>query len=98
MTIMDNRTYTLAVRLRKSRILANLEQAELAEMLGISRGSVSNYETGKSEPIASMFVRWAQLTDVPLEWLAEGVNARTAPAEAGAVEVVHPLGLEPRTH
>jgi transcriptional regulator with XRE-family HTH domain len=99
MTILDSTTWTLDTRLRMSRQAAGLEQAEVAERIGAARNTVSNWERGRSEPSATMFVRWAQAVDVPLEWLAEGVNARTAPAEAEAVEVVvHPPGLEPGTH
>lgn len=100
MTIMDNPTWTLTDRLRKSRLLAGLEQAEIAELVGVSRNSVSNYENGKTELTATTFVRWAHATGVTLDWLAEGVNDKT-PAEAGAVSTVstsvRPEGFEPPT-
>ncbi|WP_350348027.1 helix-turn-helix transcriptional regulator [Agromyces sp. G08B096] len=94
---VETPTGTLAERLRKARLLADLDQNELAAQLGIARNSISNYETGRSEPSASTFVRWAQITGVTLEWLAEGVNAKTAPVETGAVRSVRPEGLEPPT-
>ena len=74
--------------------MAGLDQAQLAERLGISRNSVSNYETGKTELGATTFVRWAEETGATLEWLAEGIHAK-APAEAGA-DVRHE-GFEPPT-
>jgi DNA-binding XRE family transcriptional regulator len=98
MTMMDNPTWTLTDRLRKARLLAGLEQADLAERLRVSRNSISNYENGKTEPSATTFVRWAAATGVTLEWLAEGirVNDKT-PAEAGVLEDVRPKGFEPPT-
>ncbi|WP_130506913.1 helix-turn-helix domain-containing protein [Microterricola gilva] len=100
MTIMDNPTWTLVDRLRKSRLLAGMEQADLAELIGVSRNSVSNYENGKTELSATTFVRWAAATGVSLEWLAEGmrINAKTASAEAETVSGdVRPKGFEPLT-
>ena len=74
MTIIDNPAWTLVDRLKKSRLLAGLEQTEIAETVGVARNTVSNWETGKSEPSASAFVRWARATGVSLDWLAEGVG------------------------
>ncbi|WP_096359409.1 helix-turn-helix domain-containing protein [Microbacterium sp. TPU 3598] len=102
MTLMDNPTWTLVDRLRKSRLLAGLEQAQIADALGVARNTVSNWERGRSEPSATYFVRWAHATGVTLDWLAEGVNAETAPTEVEAVSSlsqhsVRPKGLEPLT-
>ena len=73
MTILDNATWTLVERLRKSRMLADLDQDQIASAIGVARNTVSNWERGRSEPSASAFVRWARVTGVTLEWLAEGV-------------------------
>ncbi|WP_230101281.1 helix-turn-helix transcriptional regulator, partial [Microbacterium sp. Bi98] len=99
MTLMDNPTWTLEVRLRKSRIMADLEQAQIAEAIGVSRNTVSNWETGRSEPSATFFVRWAQATGVTLDWLAEGLNAGSPAASATGLPGgdVRPKGLEPLT-
>jgi transcriptional regulator with XRE-family HTH domain len=84
MTMLDNRTWTLAERLKKARQLAGMEQAQLAEAVGVSRVSISNYELGKTEPTVTTFVLWAEATGATLEWLAEGV--------------VRPEGFEPPTY
>ena len=89
--MIENPTWTLSERLRRSRLLAGLEQAEVAAQLGVARATVSTWETGKTEPSASNFVRWAAITGQPLEWLAEGVSRSVG-------VVVHPPGLEPGTH
>lgn len=103
MTMIDMPQATeLRKRLRVSRLLAELEQDEMAAAIGVSRGTVSNWERGRSEPGATYFVRWARVTGVTLEWLAESVNAETAPTEVEAVSSlsqhsVRPKGLEPLT-
>ena len=94
MTMIENPTWTLAQRFRRARLLAGLEQADVARALGVSRGTISTWETGKTEPSASNFVRFAQVTGQPLEWFAEAVNDE-APAEAGAW--VRHEGFEPPT-
>lgn len=77
----------LARQIKAARALAGLEQSELAERVGVSRATISSWENGNTEPNATQFVRIARTTDVSVEWLAEAVE-----------ELVHPLGLEPRTH
>ncbi len=96
---MDNPTWTLVDRLRKSRLLADIDQASIAEALGVSRNTVSNWETGRSEPSATYFIRWAQVTGVTLDWLAEGLNAEIPAADATGTSggAVRPKGLEPLT-
>lgn len=54
--------------------MAGMDQRQLADVLGIARNTVSNYETGASEPSASNFVRWSRATGASLGWLADGVQ------------------------
>lgn len=75
-------------------MMAGIDQAPLADALGMSRNTISNYETGKTDVPAWVMVRYAEATGVSLEWLAYGRNAK-APAEAGA-DVRHE-GFEPPT-
>ena len=63
--------------------MLDLDQQHIADMLGVARTTVSTWERGETEPSASNFVRWAQITGQPLAWLAEGI--------------VRPKGLEPPT-
>ncbi len=56
-------------------------------MLGVGRSTVSNWETGLSEPQVTQFVRWAHVTGQTLEWLTDGINDEAPAAEtAGADE------------
>lgn len=42
-------------------------QAEVAEILGITLNTLSNYETGKTSPKHSVAVKMAELYGVPLD-------------------------------
>ena len=41
-------------RLKKARTQANLSQAQLAEMVGVSRNTISSIETGQFNPTAKL--------------------------------------------
>ncbi|QDH92483.1 immunity repressor [Gordonia phage Dmitri] len=59
-------------RLRIAREWAGLEQSELADLIGISRQSVSKAESGKTEPRRITLNAWALATGVPVSWLRNG--------------------------
>lgn len=65
--------WRLGDRLRRAREEAGLEQAELAERLGISKAAVSAYEKGRRTPrdFIRFVKRWADETEVPWQWLAD---------------------------
>lgn len=83
-------------RLRIAREAAGLEQAELANLIGISRTSVSNAESGKSAPRKITLNAWALATGVPVSWLQNGETPAPDDDPDGGLEVRH-QGLEPRT-
>lgn len=85
MTLLTVTALDLPKRLKAARLMADLEQADIAAAIGVARQTVSNWERGVSEPSATFFVRWAAATGQPLEWLAEGVSVR-------------PEGFEPPTY
>jgi transcriptional regulator with XRE-family HTH domain len=102
MTMVENPTWTLAERMVRSRLLAGVDQAVIAERLGVARTTVSAWETGRTEPSATNFVLWAEITGQPIEWLAEGVmcarrDSNPQPSDLypgdDAIEVEHQLLL-----
>ena len=71
--------WTLGDRLRKAREDAGLSQAELADLVNVSRATVSNAEVGARRPLPITIESWARVTSVPEEWLKTG----KAPAGQG---------------
>lgn len=75
-------------RLRIAREWAGLEQSELADLIGISRQSVSKAESGKTEPRRITLNAWALATGVPVSWLrngeAPGTNGPEGDGDGGA--------------
>lgn len=84
-------------RLRIAREEAGMEQAELAEAIGVSRTTVSNAEKGRVDPRKITINAWALATGVPATWLETG---KTPPSTGGpddGGENVRPKGFEPLT-
>jgi DNA-binding XRE family transcriptional regulator len=65
-------TFTLGDRLRKARRQSGVTSQDMAELLGASRTTVSNYENGRSEPTATTVAQWADITGADLVWLIVG--------------------------
>lgn len=62
-------------RLRVARELAGLSQDELAQLTGISRQTISNYELGLSKrPKPPYIAAWALATNFDRGWLEHGVE------------------------
>lgn len=101
MTIIENPTWTLSERMRLSRQMAGLEQQDIAKRLGVARTTVGAWESGRSEPAATCFVRWAEITGQTLEFLAAGIGIKkttpTKRVDAGFLVTVRPEGFEPPT-
>lgn len=71
--------FNLSDRLRKARETTGLEQGDFAAEIGVSRGTVSNYEKGHVAPREIVLRAWALRTGVPVEWIRTG----HAPANDG---------------
>lgn len=65
-------SFTIGDRLRKAREWAGLEQEQLAAEIDISRGTVSNYERGETQPKKLALKAWAIRCGVPLSYLEAG--------------------------
>lgn len=67
-------------------------KTELAEWLELNPSSVSRWFMGDTRPRAAVLRLIAMQSGVSYEWLKPG------PRDEDPASVVHPLGLEPRTH
>lgn len=81
-----------------ARMHAGMEQAELAEVTGLSRNTIGNYERGKVAPRRAVLISIAMATGVDLGWLETGETPAGPGTDGGDGEsVVRHQGLEPRT-
>ena len=79
-------------RLRIARESAGLEQSELAEMIGISRGTVSNTEIGRSAPRRIVVNAWALACGVPVGWILTGEETPPRPDEPSTgLRIISPM-------
>ena len=72
-----------------------MDQQELADRVGMSRGGLAKIEQGKSEPRRTTLISIAFATGVDLGWLETG---ETPAGNPDGGDAVRHQGLEPRTH
>ena len=63
--------WTRGDRLAKARRLAGLTQEEMADRLGTTKQSVSNWENDLNQPrnLTGIVDQWSEITHVPAAWL-----------------------------
>jgi len=71
-------TWTLGDRLAKARKIAGLNTLELADKLGISRNTITNYEKGHTHPSRAIILAYESVTGVPAWWIEDGEDAEHA--------------------
>jgi len=59
-------------RITFARKRLGLSQAQLASILGVSRGACGQWEQGVSTPSVTHMIELARVTEVSFEWLATG--------------------------
>ena len=62
----------LPQRLLLARAYADLNQSELAGLMGVSRKTIANAEGGAKTPLAMTIRAWAYATGVDAHWLETG--------------------------
>lgn len=75
-------TWTLGDRLAKARKDAQLTTYEMAEKLGVTRATITNWENDHTHPRRYATDSWARITGVDAGWLATGI----ATGEAGLLD------------
>lgn len=69
---------TIGERIRQARKAAGLNQAGLANRIGVSQPAIANWESGVHDPRRLMLAKLAEALATSLDWLAEGARS---PAE-----------------
>jgi transcriptional regulator with XRE-family HTH domain len=62
------------IKLKQARLAANLTQEELAEKIGVSRQTISNWENGRSYPDIVSIIFLSDIYDMTLDSLLKGDN------------------------
>jgi transcriptional regulator with XRE-family HTH domain len=70
-----------ADRLRKALRVAGIGVAEMADYLGVSRTSVSNWINGRVAPSVQTLRLWALRCGVPYPWLLGGDTPQCLPVQ-----------------
>lgn len=92
----------VGMRLRVRRTLLGLNQADLAQKLGITSQQVQKYENGDNRISASRLYQLATLLEVPVAWFFDGATASMDPQiadfEGSAREVDLPVPTDKMTN
>ena len=75
--------FDIADRLRKARELAGYDQSQMADLIDVSRATVSNYEHRHTRPMINNVKMWALATGLPFEWIWTGRWPGTNPRDTG---------------
>ncbi|MBQ2898916.1 MAG: helix-turn-helix transcriptional regulator [Oscillospiraceae bacterium] len=64
-------------RIRELRLAKNISQVKLAELLGVTKQSVSNWENDNIQPSIEILVKLAKIFDVSTDYLLALENSRS---------------------
>ena len=70
-------------RLAKAMAVAGLGNAEMADALDVSRNTITNYTSGRTNPSRLQVKEWALKTGAPFEWLWDGVEPTVSQVGGG---------------
>ena len=92
-------SFTFADRLGKALSVSGVSNQEMAEALGVSRTTITNYTSGRTVPSKLQLKEWSLKTGAPLEWLTTGIDQTENPHPHGTGEGLSepPAGLDPAT-
>lgn len=65
----------IKISLEACRVNARLKQSELAEQLGVTAVTVSNWENGKSQPSLNQLRKISQLAGIPMDCIFVSSNS-----------------------
>jgi transcriptional regulator with XRE-family HTH domain len=69
--------WELVDRLHRSLREANLNPERMADAMGRHPNTIRNYLRGRTRPNRRVLRRWAQITGVPITWLAPDADKDT---------------------
>lgn len=64
------------ITLEAARVNAHLTQKELAKIMGVSKYTVGNWESGKTEPTLSQVRKICEISGIPLDFIFYPCNPK----------------------
>lgn len=77
-------------RLRIAREHAGYDQGQLADLVGVSRNTISNAETGAVEPRRIIVNAWALACGVPVDWIITGKPPHNPDDPTSGLRIISP--------
>jgi len=87
---------TLGERIRKTRLEKKISQQTIADALGVTRSSVSQWEKGKNDPSSDKYRLLAEVLGVSPDWLISGGYAHSS-IDVGALQEILEIIFETAT-
>lgn len=72
-------SFTFADRLGKALHVSGVSTQEMADALGVTRTTITNYTSGRTKPSKLQIKEWAFKTGAPIEWLINGIDPTENP-------------------
>lgn len=69
---MSPKALSVGLRIKEAREKAGLSQPQLARLVGLTKGAVGQYETGRATPRLARLEAIAAVTGASVEWLLTG--------------------------
>jgi len=85
----------IGIRIREWRKSQHMKSFELAKLIKISQGSLSDIENNKSDPSASTIVNVLTLTDVDWRWLLTGERGEVLAGDKPEKKPALVINVEP---
>jgi transcriptional regulator with XRE-family HTH domain len=79
---------TVGERIKEQRVQKKLTQTELAKLVDLSYIQIGRYETGKSNPSASVLNRLAVVLDTTTDFLMKGTEDEAVAAQLSDKELL----------
>jgi len=83
-------SFGLPDRLAKALTVGGVGSQEMADYLGVTRTTISNYTSGRTATKLQTRRLWALKCGVPLEWIETGMLAEPGP-DGGGATVTEPV-------
>jgi len=78
-------------RLRIAREHAGLDQGQLAELIGVSRNTISNAECGAVQARKIVVNAWALACGVPASWITTGQTPNGGPGPSSGLGIIRTI-------